>query len=192
MFTVSARRRRLGAVILASALLSAGGTALAPSATAASDTCSTIRGTSQNVQTCFGTPQNTNQGWVVGYRDSIKNNLSSPVTGTCTASTSTTVTYSVSVTVTAEASAWIFAKVSGSVSGGVSRSMNSGYSTSATFTVPAKGTVNCHRGIVTQNFRTLRTTTTQQLLGGKVINTTRSQSWATGKAPASAQWRIFA
>lgn len=185
--------RRLSAAALATALVTSATVALAPGAAAASGPCNiTSRTSTQIVQNCVNTPQTVGTGWVVGYRDSVKNNLGSALSATCTANSSTTVTYNLSLSVSAEGSAWIFAKVSATVSGGVSRSMSSGYSTSATFTVPARSTVNCHRGIVTQNFRSLRETTTQQLVGGKVVKVTKSAAWATGKAPSTAQWRIFA
>lgn len=80
---------------------------------------------------------------------------------------------------------------SASVSGGLARSTTSGYSTSATFKVPARSTVSCQRGVVTQNFRSLRSTKVQYLNSkGKVIRVTTSSAPVTGKAPATAQWRI--
>lgn len=163
----------------------------ARSPVAANQSCTTTKSTVRLVKTCYGAPQRSSQGWVVGYRDSVRNDLSSSITGACTASTSTTVTYTLSVSASAEASAWIFAKASASVSGGLARSTTSGYSTSATFKVPARSTVSCQRGVVTQNFRSLRSTKVQYLNSkGKVIRVTTSSAPVTGKAPATAQWRI--
>lgn len=185
--------RRLGTAVLATALVTGATIAVAPGAAAASGPCTVTSRTSTKIVTnCVNTPQTVGTGWVVGYRDSVRNNLGSALSATCTANSSTTVTFNVSLSVSAEGSAWIFAKASATVSGGVSRSMSSGYSTSATFNVPAKSTVNCHRGIVTRNFRSLREVTTQTLSGGKVIYVARSAAWATVKAPSTAQWRIFA
>lgn len=123
--------------------------------------------------------------FVAGYRDSVRNLKSYAITGNCQASTSKTVTFGVSVGVKAEVKAAIFASMEASLTQNIEQSMSTGYVTSATFTVKAKSTVYCDRGIYNEN---VKGNSTYSYYGGGA-GTTR-QSW-TAHAPSRAQWLIY-
>ncbi|GAA1591821.1 hypothetical protein GCM10009804_55050 [Kribbella hippodromi] len=123
--------------------------------------------------------------FTAGYRDSVRNLRNYPITASCQASVSKTVTWGVSVGVKAEVKAAIFASVEASVTANVQTSMATGYVTSANFTVKAKDTVYCDRGIYQEN---VRGHSTLSYYGGGAG--TIRQSW-TAHAPSRAQWLIY-
>jgi len=179
--------RRIHAVVLATLLLLVLGVVASGQAQAASP-CDTRQYSDRTESICSTTPVLQGTGWVIGYRDSVRNRSSSNISATCTATTSTTVTYSLSVTVGVEAKAWIFAKISASVTGGVAKSMSTGYSTSATFTVKPGKVMKCDRGVVTQRASAVRTTTTTYKNSRP---TTVNRTNFTVAAPSRGMWDIY-
>ncbi|WP_148614108.1 hypothetical protein [Nocardioides rubriscoriae] len=121
----------------------------------------------------------------IGYRDSITNNRSYAIHGSCEANTSKTSTYTLSTTLGTEIKAGIFGGVKAEVNAGVEKSMTTGYVTSASFKIPADETVYCDRGIVNER---LEGYTKLSYCGGGCSTTTKKWSF---QAPARLRWWIY-
>jgi hypothetical protein len=157
----------------------------APVASALPASAASACSTTSNSKTCAYTDSRQATSWKVCYRDSIYNGLSYGITGNCQASTSVTVSHTVSVSVTASAKALIFASMEATLSADVSTSMSTGYVTSANFSIPAKTTVYCDRGIIKENVKGHTTTWWYSAGAGQ------STTYWSSSAPARAQWKIY-
>ncbi|KZM79599.1 hypothetical protein A0J59_08325 [Cellulosimicrobium sp. I38E] len=122
----------------------------------------------------------------MAYRDSVINGTSATISATCEASTSKTYTHSVSASVEAKVKAGILGEMGVTAGYGFSASLSSGYSTSATFSVPARKTVKCDRGVYTEK---MSGKTVYSYSGGG-SGTIKTVSWSS-TAPQRAAWSIY-
>lgn len=141
---------------------------------------------SYSSKTCATTTSRAGSTFVAGYRDSVINQKSYAINGTCQASTSKTVGHSVSTSVTASVKGLIFASMDATLSANIDKSMSTGYVTSASFKVPARSTVKCDRGIYTEKANGY--TTHSWYSAGKGGST---KSYWTSTAPSRAAWVIY-